>query len=161
MAPFCWHTQDKRLTISPSLLGKAESNTGTYISLYQFVFWIMLALSYVIATDVINVRAALVTRWRHMSRHGSHITVTAAVTVTLIHKWTYCPRHTNLLSSAHHPIVLGTPIYCPRHTNLLSPTVLGTPAYCPRHTSLLSSAHQPIVLGTPTYSSSHAKQEKV
>ena len=104
MAPFCWHTQDKRLTISPSLLGKAESNTGTYISLYQFVFWIMLALSYVIATDVINVRAALVTRWRHMSRHGSHITVTAAVTVTLIHKWTYCPRHTNLLSSAHQPI---------------------------------------------------------
>jgi hypothetical protein len=63
MAPFCWHTQGKRLTVSPSLVGKAQSNTCIYISLYQCVFWIVLALSYVIATDdVINVRAALVTR---------------------------------------------------------------------------------------------------
>ena len=101
MIPFCRYGQGKRLTISPSLVNKAERNTGIYVWLYLCVFWILLARSYVIANNVINVRVALVTKGQHMSRHASHITVTVTGTVTLIHKRTYCPQLFETSSTFH------------------------------------------------------------
>ena len=81
-------------------MGKAEINTGIYVWLYQCVFWVVLARSYVVATDVINVRDAPVTKWQHMLRHAPHSTVTVTGTVTLIHKFTYCLLHIEI-SSTH------------------------------------------------------------